>query len=189
MECSNILRVISGTAKGHKLKTPKGMNTRPTTDMIKESLFNILQSHIPGARVLDLFAGTGSLGIEALSRGASLAVFVDSRIDCVSIIRENLEHTKLTTKAEIYRSDWKNALLKLGNSRKFDVIFLDPPYHKNFLQQALNSLSINDIINDEGIIAVERSKSDKLEIAQNLELIEDRLYGETALSFYKKTAL
>ena len=132
MEEYVILRVISGTAKGHKLKTIKGITTRPTADRVKESLFNIISGLIPKARVLDVYAGTGSIGIEALSRGAEFAVFVDKSNECSRIIRENLVSTKLIDKASVITGDIFITLNKISkNNKKFDIIFLDPPYKKS----------------------------------------------------------
>jgi 16S rRNA (guanine966-N2)-methyltransferase len=163
------------------------MNTRPTSEKVKEALFNILRNHMHEADVLDLFAGTGSLGIEALSRGAKSAVFVDINGEAISVIRDNLTHTKLMDKAEVYRTSWDNAISRLQNVRKFDIIFLDPPYGKNFIHRALNSISNSGIIEDNGIIVVERHKTDKLqEVVLNFGMVDERLFGDTVLSFYKK---
>ena len=124
------MRVISGKARGVNLKTPTGMATRPTADRVKEAVFSIIQFDLPGASVLDLFGGTGQLGIEALSRGAKDAVFVDERDDACKLIKENLRRTKLEQQGQVIRSDY-NAFLK-STSRKFDIIFLDPPYAEVF---------------------------------------------------------
>lgn len=129
------MRVISGKARGVSLKTPNGMATRPTADRVKEALFSIIQFDIPGANVLDLFGGTGQLGIEALSRGAKRAVFVDEREDACRLIRENLKRTKLENDGQVIRSDY---LAYLRNCHtKFDIILLDPPYAEVFLENAL----------------------------------------------------
>lgn len=144
-----------------KLKTPKGMNTRPTVDRVKESVFNIINPYIPGSRVLDLFSGTGALGIEALSRGAVSAVFIESDRSCCGIIRDNLAHTRFTDKAEVYCRKVSTALLDLGrNGKKFDIIFMDPPYLKNFIQETLQHMAENDIINKDGILVVEHHRDE-----------------------------
>lgn len=181
-----ILRVISGTAKGSRLKTLKGDIVRPTSDMVKESLFNIIAENIKGAFVLDLFSGTGSLGIEALSRGAEHAVFVEKRADCIRIIKENLTHTKLTGKSEVIPGDVFKAALQLsGSMRKFDIVFLDPPYYKNFVDKTLKLLEKSDIINDNGMIIAESHIGDVVsERIDKLELIREKRYGDTILSFY-----
>ena len=119
------MRVITGTARGRRLKELEGMETRPTTDRVKEGMFNVLQFDIEGRRVLDLFAGTGQLGIECLSRGAKSAVFVDRRADAVKLIRENLKVTELTDRARVVSGDSMEYLKQLRE--QFDLIFLDPP--------------------------------------------------------------
>ena len=127
------MRVIAGSAKGTTLKTPEGMRTRPTTDRVKEALFSILQFDLPGASVLDLFGGTGQLGIEALSRGASRAVFVDEQEAACRLIRENLKKTHLEAQAQVIRGDYKRYLLSCRE--KFRILFLDPPYAEVFLEE------------------------------------------------------
>ena len=132
------MRVITGKARGIQLKTPEGMLTRPTADRVKEALFSIINFDIPGANVLDLFGGTGQLGIEALSRGASSAVFVDAREESCKLIRENLKRTKLEQNAKVIRSDY---LDYLGRCREqYDIIFLDPPYAEVFLENAIKKI-------------------------------------------------
>ena len=126
------MRIISGSAKGTKLYTLEGDATRPTLDRVKEPLFSIIQHYIVGANILDLFAGSGALGLEALSRGADKAILCDYSRKAVNIIKQNIEKTKLTEKTEVWNMDYKKALEKLkDNSQKFDIIFLDPPYRKN----------------------------------------------------------
>ena len=130
------MRVISGTAKGTQLKTPDGMLTRPTADRVKEALFSILQFDIPGTEVLDLFGGTGQLGIEALSRGSTSATFVDAREDACKLIRENLRRTHMLEKGEVVHMDY---LSYLNQCRKrYHIVFLDPPYAETFLENSLN---------------------------------------------------
>ena len=125
------MRVITGKARGIQLKTPEGMLTRPTADRVKEALFSIINFDLPGAAVLDLFGGTGQLGIEALSRGAKSAVFVDAREDACRLIRENLKRTKLEGQGKAVRSDYLDYLKR--TREKFDIILLDPPYAEVFL--------------------------------------------------------
>ena len=129
------MRVITGKARGVNLKTPDGMQTRPTTDRVKEALFSIINFDIPGAKVLDLFGGTGQLGIEALSRGAASAVFVDAREESCRLIRENLKRTKLEGEGKVVRSDYLEYLSRCRE--QFDIILLDPPYAEVFLENAL----------------------------------------------------
>lgn len=179
--------MISGTAKGHKLKTIKGTATRPTSDMVKGALFNIIACSIENSSVLDAFAGTGSLGIEALSRGANNAVFLDKSIECCETIKENLLHTKLAEKAEVYPTDFANGIERLyKKGLRFDLILLDPPYNKNFIQETLKTLINNDIMKDDGIIVAEHSISDDLPgTVGRLELIDTRKYGDTMITIYK----
>ena len=183
----NILRVISGTAKGHGLKTVKGDTTRPTSDKVKGALYNIIAPYIGDSSVLDMFAGTGSLGIEALSRGAASAVFFDRSQQCCGIIKENLQHTKLTDKASVYTIDFTAGIEKMyKEGRKFDIIIMDPPYNKNFIQEALKLLTINDIMMDDGVIIAEHSIKDELpESCGRIKAIDTRKYGDTMITIYK----
>ncbi len=129
------MRVITGKARGISLKTPDGMATRPTSDRVKEAVFSIIQFDVPNANVLDLFAGTGQLGIEALSRDARSAVFVDQRDDAIQLVRENLKRTRLENIGRVVKEDYAVFLQKC--SEKFDIIFLDPPYSEKFLENSL----------------------------------------------------
>ncbi len=147
------MRVITGTARGRRLKELAGQETRPTTDRVKEGIFSSIQFDIEGRRVLDLFAGTGQLGIEALSRGAASAVFVEQRRDAAALIRENLALTDLAGRARVVVGD---AFSFLSSSREtFDLIFLDPPYAANLWETALESISRFDILRNHGIIICE----------------------------------
>lgn len=175
-------------AKGHKLKTLKGDNTRPTADRVKESVFNIINDLLFEATVLDLFSGTGNLGIEALSRGATKAIFVDKSRECVDIINQNLVHTKLEGKATVILSDAMNFLQGRGREKSFyDVIFLDPPYLKNHIESILESIAKNEVLNKEGIVVVESDIKDNLpENILELSLYRSQKYGDTIVSFYKR---
>ena len=144
------MRVITGTARGRRLKELEGTETRPTTDRVKEGLFSALQFDIEGRRVLDLFAGTGQLGIECLSRGAASAVFVDRRADAVKLIRENLKLTELQDRARVVAGDSMEFLRSLRE--RFDIVFLDPPYEAGLLEPAVAHLTAFDILNPHGII-------------------------------------
>ena len=148
------MRVITGKARGVSLKTPDGMLTRPTADRVKEALFSILNFDIPGANVLDLFGGTGQLGIEALSRGARHAVFVDAREEACKLIQENLRRTKLEGEGRVVRSDYLAYLNRCAE--KYNIIFLDPPYGEDFLETALKRITEIDILQSDGIIVTER---------------------------------
>ena len=144
------MRVVSGKARGISLKTPDGMLTRPTADRVKEAMFSIVQFDIPGARVLDLFGGTGQLGIEAISRGAKSAVFVDAREDACRLIRENLTRTDMQSVGTVVRSDYMAYLKRCKDS--FDIVLLDPPYAEEFLENSLNLITEIDILQSGGII-------------------------------------
>ena len=147
------MRVITGTARGRRLKELEGMETRPTTDRVKEGLFSAIQFEIEGRRVLDLFAGTGQLGIECLSRGAASAVFVDRRADAVKLIRENLKLTELSDRARVVAGDSMEFLAAL--KERFDIVLLDPPYAAGLLEPAIAHLTAFDILNPHGIIVAE----------------------------------
>lgn len=144
------MRVITGSARGRKLKEPAGMNIRPTTDTVKEAVFSMIQFDIEGRRVLDLFAGTGQLGIECLSRGAASVTFVDENREAVKLIRENLERCKM--EGEVLQAE---SIGFLGRDGKYDLIFLDPPYETGLLEKALEKIVGFDILNDGGIIICE----------------------------------
>lgn len=146
----------------------------------------MIAGFIPDADVLDLFAGTGSLGIEALSRGAKSAVFIDKSPECCKLIKDNLAHTKLSDRAEVFVGEIPGALEKLAErSIQFDIIFLDPPYGKNFIEEALKIIEKNDIINFKGIVAAERDVNDRVpDGVGKLKLIRNQRYGDTVLSFY-----
>ena len=179
------MRVISGTAKGVQLKTPDGMATRPTADRVKEALFSILQFDIPGTRVLDLFGGTGQLGIEALSRGAAHATFVDERADACKIIRENLKRTNLTEKSSVYTVDYARFLRNCRE--KFQIIILDPPYAEVFLENSLKLITEIDILQSGGIIVTERPFGKELNLTfPGYERSKDYKYGKTLLTLYRK---
>ena len=147
------MRVITGSARGRRLKELEGMETRPTTDRVKEGLFSAIQFEIEGRRVLDLFAGTGQLGIECLSRGAASAVFVDRRADAVKLIRENLKITELQDRARVVAGDSMEFLAAL--KERFDIVLLDPPYAAGLLEPAIAHLTAFDILNPHGIIVAE----------------------------------
>lgn len=183
------MRVITGQAKGRKLKAPKGMNTRPTSDRTKESLFNIIGDRLLDKTILDLYAGTGAIGIEALSRGADSAVFVEKDPRVVKIIRENLALTGLTGQAEIICQDVDLAVSVLASqNRTFDMIFLDPPYLRNMLQNSIEKLDQYGIITPGGLVIAESSKLDLLlDRYGSLLLLRRQRYGDTILSFYQET--
>ena len=179
------MRVISGTARGTVLKTPDGLATRPTTDRVKEALFSILQFELPGMRVLDLFGGTGQLGIEAISRGAKSCVFVDAGDKACGLIRENVKRCKMEEKRRSIRGDY---LQFLQNCREtFDIVFLDPPYAEVFLENALKMLSEIDILQSGGIIVAERPVGKDIPVTfSGFTRSKDYKYGNTLLTLYRK---
>ena len=179
------MRVISGIARGTALKTPDGMLTRPTADRVKEALFSIIQFELPGATVLDLFGGTGQLGIEALSRGAKRAVFVDEREDACRLIKENLRRTKFSDSAVVRRSDY-SVFLKNCNE-KFNIIILDPPYADVFLENSLKLITEIDILQSGGIIVTERPLEKGLDVVfPGYQRSKDYKYGKTLLTLFRK---
>ena len=179
------MRVITGKARGVALKTPDGLETRPTTDRVKEALFSIIQFEIPGMSVLDLFAGTGQLGIEALSRGAKEAVFVDQRTDACKLIGENLRRTRLQGSSTVVCCDYQNFLRE--NRKKFGIIFLDPPYSEGFLENSLNIITEIDILQSGGIIVTERALDKELSLQfSGYTRSKDYKYGKTLLAIYRK---
>ena len=179
------MRVITGSARGVTLKTPEGMQTRPTTDRVKEAMFSIIQFEIPGADVLDLFGGTGQLGIEALSRGAKSATFVDAGEPACRLIRENLKRTRLEQSGKVVRSDY---LAYLNRCReKYHIIFLDPPYAEVFLENALKCITEIDILHSDGIIVAERPLGKELPWEfEGFSRSRDYKYGNTLLTVYRK---
>ncbi len=182
------MRVISGSRKGHKLKSPKGLYTRPTSDKIKESLFNILGNIASESMVLDLFSGSGSIGIEFLSRGATSCYFIDNRLDSINIIKENLLHTKLYEFAVVLKDDALRALRDLKkNTIRFDYIFLDPPFKdRDLLFTVIEFISNYKILFDTGLLIVEHDSSiEPNDNLYNFIKVKSKNYGKETISFYK----
>ena len=180
------MRVITGSARGRRLRELPGLDTRPTTDKVKESIFNIVQFDVEGRRVLDLFAGTGQLGIEALSRGAAQAVFVDVRREAAAIIRENLEATRLAEQARVVQGDF--AAFLTGCKEKFDLVFLDPPYASGCLEKALELIAAIDIMTENGIMVCESALDTQLpELPAPYEKGREYRYGKIKITVYRRT--
>ena len=179
------MRVITGMARGMRLETLKGDDVRPTTDKVKEAMFSIIQFDLPGARVLDLFGGTGQLAIEAISRGAKSAVITDASEQACRLIKENLRRAKMESEAQVLRADY---LQYLSHCReKFDIIFLDPPYAENFLENSLKKISEIDILQSGGIIVTERPVEKALNCEfEGFSRSKDYKYGSTLLTLYRK---
>lgn len=179
------MRVITGSARGRRLKELEGMETRPTTDRVKEGMFSALQFDIEGRRILDLFAGTGQLGIECLSRGAASAVFVDRRADAVKLIRENLKITDLTDRARIVSADSLEYLK--GLREKFDIILLDPPYEAGLLEPAIEMIAKFDILASHGIIVAEHPVGKVLPILPApYRLHKTYRYGKIGMTIFRR---
>ena len=179
------MRVITGKARGVQLKTPEGMLTRPTADRVKEALFSIINVDLPNAAVLDLFGGTGQLGIEALSRGARRAVFVDQQQKACELIKENLRRTRFTQQGTVVRGDYLEYLKR--TKEKFDIILLDPPYAEIFLENALNCIAEIDILRDNGIIVTERPLEKALDVRMpGYSRSRDYKYGKTLVTLYRR---
>lgn len=183
------MRIISGSARGRKIGTPRGTRVRPTSDRVKEAIFNVLNSlkgSIEGAQVLDLFAGTGNLGIEALSRGAAHVVFVDSHKESAAQVKKNLEETSFSAGAEVILLDSVKAIAFLARkNRHFDLVFLDPPYSMSLAEKALRALADEDILDDSSLIVAETDSREQLPLKiGRLTQFDRRTYGDTAISFY-----
>lgn len=175
------MRVISGKAKGTRLVTIEGLNTRPTTDRIKESIFNLIQFDIPEAKVLDLFAGSGALGLEAASRGAASVTFIEQHRPCHKAIAENVERCRLDN-CQLIKGD---VIANLPMAGGFDVILMDPPYHKHLVVPVIEAIVLNKNLKTDGIIMAEHHRDDIMpETIGPLHLIKYKRYGITGISIY-----
>lgn len=182
------MRVIAGTARSLPLKTIEGLDTRPTTDRIKETLFNMLHHDIPGCRFLDLFSGSGSIGIEALSRGASKVYFVESNRKATECIRENLAFTKLGEGTSVMECDALTAIRKIDGKEVFDIIFMDPPYNMNHEKEVLTALASSDIIDEYTKIIIEASLDTDFSYTDELgfEITKEKIYKTNKHVFVRK---
>ena len=182
------MRIITGKARGITLKTLAGTNTRPTADRVKEAVFSMLQFDIEGRTVLDLFAGSGQMGLEALSRGAVKATFVDKAKDAIAIVRENAQKTKLFDSSEIIQSEYLD-FLKRYSGKQYDIIFIDPPYALNMYVPALKGLLDAEMIKPSSVIICESDKADLLEgqpeILKKLTVEKCNKYGNTYITVLK----
>lgn len=178
-----MIRVIAGLFKGRKLKVLKGDGVRPTSDKVKGAMFNIIGKEIEGAVVLDLFSGSGSLGIESISRGSKKAVFVDSDKRCIGVIRENLQALKIED-VTIMTGDVYRIISKLKEDR-FNIVFADPPYNKDLAKNILSHLGKYSILSNSCLIIIEHSKKELIEENELFCKVKDRDYGDTVISIYK----
>lgn len=180
------MRVITGSARGKRLKDLPGLDTRPTTDRVKEGLFNVIQFDIEGRRVLDLFAGTGQLGIECLSRGAAFCDFVDSAPAAMKVVRENVTACRLSDRAAFHQKDFSAFL---GGARgKYDLIFLDPPYASGNLERAMERIAAIDIVSGNGIIICESPVEHSLpELPAPYEWTGEYRYGKIKVTLYRRS--
>ena len=182
------MRIISGTAKGTKLYTLEGETTRPTLDRVKESIFNIIQNDIKESVFLDLFSGSGAIGLEAASRGASRVILCDKSKLALNIIKKNIKKTHLEEKTVVYNNDFKETLKKIANE-KIDIIYLDPPYKTNYVQEAIKLiLELNLIHNNSKIIIETDDKRIAEEIKKtNIQIIDERKYGRAIILILSNT--
>ncbi|MDX5475318.1 MAG: 16S rRNA (guanine(966)-N(2))-methyltransferase RsmD [Bacillaceae bacterium] len=184
------MRVISGVHKGRQLKAVPGVNTRPTTDKVKESIFNMIGPYFNGGVALDLFGGSGGLGIEALSRGIDKVIFVDKDGKAIQTIKKNLEDLKLTESVEVYRNDAVRALNALNkrDDIRFDLILLDPPYKRHQLELLIETIDKYELLKHDGIIMAEHSSEVGLpDNIGKLHITKKETYGTTVISVYKQT--
>ena len=181
------MKVVSGKAHGCKLKSPNGLDVRPTIARIKEAIFNSLMPRIDGSIFLDLFSGSGAMGIEALSRGSSKVFFVEKNKACMQIIKTNLSLTKLSDNADLVLGDAIDALNCFSRQKLlFDIIFMDPPYYKNFTQQILLFLAEHDILAEDGLIVCETGSKEILPDILQFDFFKSKYYNTTAVHFVRK---
>ena len=181
------MRVISGTLKGKKLLSAKGLSLRPTSDRVRESIFDILQGKVEGLRVLDLFAGTGAMGIEALSRGAISAVFIENQESSLEILRKNLSACRMEAVTQVLAKEAEEGLRLLeGQGGSFELIFLDPPYGKGLVRRTLGRLAESRLWVPETLIVAEHSPAEEVEGVFPWERVDFRKYGGTRISFFRK---
>ena len=179
------MRIISGTSRGRKLVAPRDHSLRPTSDRVKESIFNILQNELEGKVVLDLFAGTGNLGIEALSRGAQKTIFVEKGRQALRLIERNLNQFGLKERSEILPKDVNRAIgILKQKGESFDLILMDPPYQKGLIQKTLTKLNSDPIFHKDSIVVIEHNRREPLpRILNGWNLIRQRQIGDTVISF------
>lgn len=180
------MHIIAGQRRGAQLFAPKGMDTRPTQAKVKESLFNIIQFYVPDAHVLDLFAGSGNLSLEALSRGAASAVMVDMDREAAACIRRNVEKLRFEECTKFYKCDWRQAVaqMKAAGTEAFDLVFLDPPYRMTELGEMCAALADAGLLAQEAMMVLEHRTGPFQEPDERFELFKERTYADTEIHFY-----
>lgn len=180
------MRIISGKARGIKLEMIEGLETRPTTDRIKENIFNLINFDIANSVVIDLFSGSGALGLECASRGAKSVTLVDNSRKCDQIIQNNREKTKLTENTKFVLSD-SNSYLRRVENMSVDIILMDPPYLKDFINPIIESIINLDVLNNDGLIVIEHSLKDEIKFdEQYLELHKFKEYGKSGVTILRR---
>ena len=176
------MRIIAGEARGRRIEAPPGLHTRPTLDRVRENLFNMLQAEIPGSRVLDLFAGSGALSLESLSRGADEAVLVDSDRTACLIQRKNIEKLGYQERTKQFCCDWKKAINEMRKDGAFDLVFLDPPYVMRDLREVFESLV--PFIRADSLVILEHESGKEIAVSDRYELLKQKSWGFCAVSMY-----
>ena len=181
------MRIIAGSAKGRKILSPEGMETRPTLDRIKESIFSIIQTKIQGSKVIDVFAGTGSLGLEAASRGAEKCYLVDKNNTTYKYLQQNIINLGFEDICKSFNMDSYEAIRSFsGKMEKFDLIFIDPPYLKNMIPPAVEGIYSGKLLNKDGLIVTKiDSKEELYKGYKEITLFDNRKYGNTTICFYR----
>lgn len=182
-----IMKIISGNLKGRNIEGYNIEGTRPTMDRVKESLFGMIQDYIKDSTVLDLFAGSGNLGVEAISNGAKTAYFIDNNPEVIKVLNKNIANLDIQSKSRVILSDWKKALNTLATQNiKFDLIFIDPPYAYDVYEKILNKVSTLNLLSDDGLIIMEHSNLHLPTTYENLTLYKERNYGNKSINIYIK---
>lgn len=180
------MRIISGELKGRRLNTPRDNKIRPTTDKVKESIFSMLMPYLEDAVVVDLFAGTGNLGLEAISRGARHCYFGDNARESLQLIKDNIKHCEVENQSTIISGDFQRILERI--SEKADIILLDPPYKDGLIEACLDKIGELDLLVEDGVIVVERGAREKLEdVIGEFSKIKEKRYGTILVSIFCKT--
>ncbi|MEA4852740.1 MAG: 16S rRNA (guanine(966)-N(2))-methyltransferase RsmD [Christensenella sp.] len=178
------MRIIAGEKRGTKLTSPIGENTRPTTDRVRESLFGSIQFEVTGAQILDLFAGSGALGLEALSRGAKEAVFCDVDAGSIKVIEKNIETLGYAAKSKVIKNDFLNAIALFKNTRKFDIVFIDPPYKRGYYEAVFEALASGEVLAGDALLVAESAQGLEIE-GKGFVFDKRKKYGKTFLDFFR----